>query len=86
VPVTAPVIGMSATIPTLKPLTVPTTALPDESQRRLRFCNRCGIKIPFGGAKTYMGLVMCADCFEVEPIPTTIPTIPIPVLAYAVPA
>jgi NMD protein affecting ribosome stability and mRNA decay len=74
VPVTGPaVVGMPAVVPTI--------ALPDEGQRRLRFCNRCGIKIPFGAAKTYMGLVMCANCFEVEPIPTTIPTIPIPMFA-----
>jgi hypothetical protein len=78
VPVTSRAVAVTTLTPTLKPLAVPVVGLVDDAQRRLRFCNRCGIRIPFGDAKAYMGLVMCADCFEVEPIPTSIPSVPIP--------
>ena len=88
-PVPAPV-ALPTPLPALKPLAIPAVGLVDEAQRRLRFCNRCGIKIPFGDAKAYMGLVMCADCFETEPILKSIPPvpmpIPIPALAYTMPA
>lgn len=85
-----PITAVALTTQTLKPLAVPVVGLADEAQRRLRFCNRCGIRIPFGDAKAYMGLVMCADCFEVEPIPPSIPSVPIPMPipapAYTIPA
>jgi len=84
----APTIALAPTIPAIRPLAVPTVAVLDQTQRRLRFCNRCGMRIPFGEAKTYMGLVMCDDCFDKELIPTSIPAIPAiaaPALAFGIP-
>jgi len=74
-------------IPAIRPTTVPTVAVLDGAERRLRFCNRCGIRIPFGGARTYMGLVMCSDCFDVEPmeLPVMAPAMALPTLTYALP-
>ena len=40
-----------------------------ENHPRLSFCNRCGTKIVPGTAQAYRGLVMCSDCYAVEPIP-----------------
>ena len=88
----APAIAVAPTIrtiPAMKPIAVPTVAMLDQTQLRLRFCNRCGVSIPLGEAKTYMGLVTCDDCFEKEPIPASVlatPTLTIPSLAYAMPA
>ena len=72
-------------IPTIRPVPVPTIPVSDAAQRRLRFCNRCGIRIPFGDAKTYMGLVTCADCFDAESVQLSLPTIQVPTFPYVIP-
>jgi len=91
VPVAAPVAAMPVAapitrtvpvaVPTVRPVAVPALRFPDAGDRRLSFCNRCGVDIPFGEAKTHMGLVMCAECFEAEPIPKRAMTVP--TLTYA---
>jgi len=86
-----PTIAVPTTIPTaipaIKAAAVPTVAVLDNAERRLRFCNRCGIRIPFGGARTYMGLVMCSNCFDVEPmeLPSIAAAMALPTLTYALP-
>ena len=96
VPVVAPVtrtvpVAIQTAIPTavptvkpvaVQPIVVPTARLPDAGDRRLSFCNRCGINIPFGEAKAFMGLVMCSDCFAAEPIPKR--AMAVPAITYAV--
>jgi len=79
--------SIPAIIPAIKPAAVSTVAVLDNAERRLRFCNRCGIRIPFGGARTYMGLVMCCNCFDVESmeLPTIAPAMALPTLTYALP-
>ena len=84
VPVTSKVsITVPAAISTTNPIAVPAIQLSGATQRRLRFCNRCGVRIPFGDARTYMGLVTCADCFDGENVLVSVPTIQVPNLAYA---
>ncbi len=68
--VAAPVVNMPAVVPAVRAVPIQAVSLLDRGHRRLSFCNRCGVNIPFGEAKTYMGLVMCPDCSETEPMPT----------------
>jgi len=81
VPVAVPT-AIPTAVPTVRTVAVPTARLPDAGDRRLSFCNRCGVNIPFGDAKAYMGLVMCSDCFEAEPIPKR--AMAVPAITYAV--
>ncbi len=71
VPVAAPVVNMPVLVPSVSPVpAVQTINLVEKGHRRLSFCNKCGVNIPFGESRTYMGSVMCPDCAEIEHIPT----------------
>jgi hypothetical protein len=36
----------------------------------LNFCNRCGRGIRSGDSNMYRGLVLCPECYDVEPMPS----------------